>query len=70
MGCEKPCPLIFEEAVQRLGLEPHEVVHIGDDRRNDIWGARDAGITAWLWGQDIKSFEEVADKVLRGDRLV
>ena len=62
--------MIFEEAVQRLDLEPHEVVHIGDDRRNDIWGARDAGITAWLWGQDVKSFEEVADKVLRGDRFV
>ena len=46
------------------------MVHIGDDRRNDIWGARDAGITAWLWGQDVKSFEEVADKVLKGDRLV
>ena len=70
MGWEKPSPSIFEEAVKRLGLEPHEVVHIGDDKRNDILGASDAGITAWLWGQDIKSFEEVADKVLKGDRLV
>ena len=32
VGAEKPCPLIFEEAVSRLGVEPHEVVHLGDDR--------------------------------------
>ena len=39
-------------------------------RRNDIWGARDAGITAWLWGADVASFEQVADKVLCGDRYI
>lgn len=59
VGVEKPCPLIFEQACERLGLNPHEVVHLGDDRRNDLWGARDAGITAWLWGSDVHSFEEV-----------
>mmetsp|Transcript_14977 Transcript_14977/g.32461 ORF Transcript_14977/g.32461 Transcript_14977/m.32461 type:complete len:292 (+) Transcript_14977:149-1024(+) len=66
VGYEKPCPLIFEEAVNRLNMAPEEVLHIGDDRRNDVWGARDAGITAWLWGVDVTSFEEVADKVLSG----
>lgn len=70
VGVEKPCPLIFEEACEKLALDPHEVVHLGDDRRNDVWGARDAGITAWLWGTDVMSFEEVAEKVLTGDRQV
>ena len=32
---------------------------MGDDRRNDIWGARDAGCDAWLWGSDVHSFKEV-----------
>ncbi len=29
-------------------------------RRNDIWGARDAGVQAWLWGSDVTSFDQVA----------
>jgi FMN phosphatase YigB (HAD superfamily) len=40
-------------------VKPEEVVHIGDDRRNDLWGARDAGCDAWLWGSDVYSFKEV-----------
>jgi len=40
-------------------VKPEEAVHIGDDRRNDIWGARDAGCDAWLWGSDVYSFKEV-----------
>jgi REG-2-like HAD superfamily hydrolase len=66
VGAEKPNPVIFEAALQNLAVRPWEVVHVGDDRRNDVWGARDAGITAWLWGVDVHSFEEVARKVLKG----
>jgi REG-2-like HAD superfamily hydrolase len=66
VGAEKPNPVIFEAALQDLGVRPSEVVHVGDDRRNDVWGARDAGIAAWLWGVDVKSFDEVARKVLKG----
>jgi REG-2-like HAD superfamily hydrolase len=66
VGAEKPNPVIFEAALQGLGLRPGDVVHVGDDRRNDIWGARDAGITAWLWGVDVHSFDEVAKRVLLG----
>ncbi|GIL88455.1 hypothetical protein Vretimale_15372 [Volvox reticuliferus] len=49
-------------------LAPEHVVHVGDDRRNDCWGARDAGITAWLWGCDVRSWAEVADRVLLGSQ--
>lgn len=42
-------------------MKPEEVVHIGDDRRNDLWGARDAGCDAWLWGSDVYSFKEVSN---------
>jgi len=44
--------------LERL-LKPEDAVHVGDDRRNDIWGARDAGCDAWLWGSDVHSFKEV-----------
>ncbi|KAL7195343.1 hypothetical protein ACSBR1_035546 [Camellia fascicularis] len=31
-------------------IEPEEdAVHVGDDHRNDIWGATDTGCDAWRW---------------------
>lgn len=51
--------MIFLKACEFLGVEPDDAVHVGDDRRNDIWGARDAGCDAWLWGSDVRSFKEV-----------
>lgn len=59
---EKPNPMIFLKACDFLGVQPEDAVHVGDDRRNDIWGARDAGCDAWLWGSDVKSFKEVFGK--------
>lgn len=56
---EKPNPMIFVKACELLGVNPEDAVHVGDDRRNDIWGARDAGCDAWLWGSDVHSFREV-----------
>jgi CRISPR-associated Cas5-like protein len=59
VAAEKPNPTIFLKACELLGVKPEEAVHIGDDRRNDVWGARDAGCDAWLWGSDVYSFKEV-----------
>lgn len=64
VGVEKPNPTIFEIACERLGVLPEETVHVGDDRRNDIFGARDAGCFAWLWGLDVLTFDEVSRKML------
>lgn len=47
------------KACDFLGVQPEDAVHVGDDRRNDIWGARGAGCDAWLWGSDVHSFKEV-----------
>uniref|UniRef100_A0ACD5WXX3 Uncharacterized protein n=1 Tax=Avena sativa TaxID=4498 RepID=A0ACD5WXX3_AVESA len=57
---EKPNPTIFLKACELLDVKPEEAVHVGDDRRNDVWGARDAGCDAWLWGSDVHSFKEVS----------
>lgn len=59
MGAEKPNPAIFSAACELLGVQQSEVVHVGDDRRNDIWGARDAGCDASMWGEDVTSFQQV-----------
>lgn len=63
VAAEKPNPTIFLKACELLGVKPEEAVHIGDDRRNDLWGARDAGCDAWLWGSDVHSFKEVAERI-------
>ncbi|TXG70137.1 hypothetical protein EZV62_005072 [Acer yangbiense] len=60
---EKPNPTIFIKACELLGVKPEDAVHVGDDRRNDVWGARDAGCDAWLWGSDVHSFKEVAQRI-------
>ncbi|HID62178.1 MAG TPA: HAD family hydrolase [Anaerolineae bacterium] len=48
VGVEKPDGKIFSLALQRLGLEPQEVVHIGDKYEADVAGARAVGITPIL----------------------
>lgn len=63
VAAEKPNPTIFLKACDLLGVKPEDAVHIGDDRRNDLWGARDAGCDAWLWGSDVQSFKEVAQRI-------
>ncbi|CAL9079439.1 haloacid dehalogenase-like hydrolase [Musa troglodytarum] len=63
VAAEKPNPTIFLKACELLGVKPEEAVHVGDDRRNDIWGARDAGCDGWLWGSDVHSFKEVAQRI-------
>ncbi|KAL5709134.1 hypothetical protein ACHQM5_019855 [Ranunculus cassubicifolius] len=60
---EKPNPTIFLKACELLDVKPEKAVHVGDDRRNDVWGARDAGCDAWLWGSDVHSFKEIAQRI-------
>lgn len=44
VGTPKPFPPIFEAALEATGAAPGESVHIGDLRRTDIAGARQAGM--------------------------
>jgi putative hydrolase of the HAD superfamily len=48
VGFEKPDPRIFTVALQRLGVTPDQVVHVGDIYASDVVGARRAGITPVL----------------------
>ncbi|CAN5950916.1 unnamed protein product [Sphagnum jensenii] len=65
VGYEKPAQEIFEAALNQLGAEAMDAVHVGDDLVNDKQGANRAGIDAWLWKKDVKSFEELTNLVLR-----
>ena len=48
-GIGKPDPRIFHEACRQLNVQPHEVLHIGDDWALDVAGAHAAGLrSAWV----------------------
>ena len=44
----KPRKELFEYALRSVGIEPGQVVHIGDSLESDVKGARSAGINA-VW---------------------
>ena len=45
----KPRAEVFGRALAAVGLEAHEVLHVGDSLRTDVLGARNAGIdAAWI----------------------
>jgi putative hydrolase of the HAD superfamily len=55
----KPDPAIFRTALERLGLQPHEVLHAGDSPAADLEGAAAAGIGACLIARpatDLRAF--------------
>ena len=49
LGVAKPDLRIFEAAAAAAGVQPHEVLHVGDDAHADCVGALAAGMqVAWL----------------------
>lgn len=47
-GVSKPEPAIFAQTLEMTGLEPHQMVYVGDDLEKDIIGANRAGLrTIW-----------------------
>ncbi|MEM8981677.1 MAG: HAD family hydrolase [Pseudomonadota bacterium] len=48
-GVPKPEPAIFELAARRIGVNPNEIIHVGDDPHLDVDGARRVGMaTVWV----------------------
>ncbi len=48
-GVQKPRPGIFLRAAARLNLPLSAMLHVGDDEREDVEGARSAGMHAMRW---------------------
>ncbi len=55
VGRRKPDPLIFERALESLGVEPGEAIHVGDLVEEDVAGARRAGVGALLMSRSGKT---------------
>jgi FMN hydrolase / 5-amino-6-(5-phospho-D-ribitylamino)uracil phosphatase len=63
----KPHPVMFEAALDALGVRPEQCLHVGDDIGHDIEGARAAGMrTAWVNTRGLDHSEgQHADLVIR-----
>lgn len=63
VGASKPDPRIFRAALEGTGLEPHEVVYVGDSPE-DVRGAMAAGIQPILISRDrpIKNWSQVSNE--------
>ena len=48
LGIRKPDPEIFRFALENLGIEGYEAVHVGDSLDDDVQGAKNAGMEA-IW---------------------
>jgi putative hydrolase of the HAD superfamily len=46
VGFRKPDRRIFSLAAKALSAEPKGIVHIGDNLKSDVWGAKNAGFKA------------------------
>ena len=52
IGASKPHPDMFHAALQRAGVEPEQIIHVGDNPDHDIRGAREVGMyTVWMNSQ-------------------
>jgi HAD superfamily hydrolase (TIGR01549 family) len=61
-GKIKPDPSIFRAVLERLEVEPHEAVMVGDQPEDDIEGARSIGVEALLLDRDDR-FPERSDRI-------
>ncbi|KAK3122825.1 hypothetical protein QOZ80_8AG0618870 [Eleusine coracana subsp. coracana] len=68
VGFEKPAPEIFKIALDQIGMEASKAVHVGDDETADKAGANAVGLECWLWGEDVKTFSDIRDRILTTDQ--
>jgi putative hydrolase of the HAD superfamily len=62
IGIRKPDPRIFQLATRRLGVQSFEIVHVGDNLKMDVWGAKNAGLKAIHF-----SSQEGRDRIAESD---
>jgi len=65
VGTRKPAADIFARTLEALGARPRQALHVGDNPRDDVLGARSLGMRAAHYASDGRSPSPEADVVLR-----
>jgi putative hydrolase of the HAD superfamily len=53
IGFRKPDLRVFHFVARKLKVDPCSIVHVGDNLRLDVWGAKHAGLKAILYESEI-----------------
>ena len=61
----KPAPKIFQRALEAHAADPEESLHVGDSVREDVEGARAAGLTGIWVDRDGRSSSKPASPTIR-----
>ena len=78
VGAAKPAPVMFQAVQKCTGLEPDEILHVGDDPAKDILGASRFGMrSAWVnrgtqaWSEStVKPDVQVSNLTTLADQLM
>ena len=63
IGYDKPDIRFYQEALRRCGLQPSEVLMIGDSMTTDVLGAQAAGIDALFFDRQKDDLMEIVKKL-------
>lgn len=67
ISCEaaacKPAAAVFQTSARQLGLAPKSILHVGDNMREDVEGAKAAGLNALLLDRSAESSVGVIDSL-------
>jgi putative hydrolase of the HAD superfamily len=64
-GADKPDARIFHQALERLNVQPHEALHVGDDPMHDWQGAEAVGMRCFHINRKQNSLLDVPDVASR-----
>lgn len=68
-GHLKPAPTVFEQMIADLGIEPHELLHIGDRVDTDAGAAEAVGYRVVVIGRDVDSAETLLKELTKTGAL-
>jgi len=62
IGINKPNPKLYVRAAEELGLDPHEMVYVGDSPAHDVAPARSLGMTT-VWARRASKWQSTPEQV-------
>jgi putative hydrolase of the HAD superfamily len=65
----KPAPRIFHVALEKHAVDPEEALHVGDSLKDDVEGARKAGLHAVLLDRERRQEQSGVQTIASLDEL-